>query len=295
MPKKLYTYFGNKEKIAPKVWEMFGPTKAYAEPFAGCGSVLLSCPYEHSYEVLNDFDCHIANVFRSVKYHPDETIKSAIYPRCEADLHTRHTYLYTHREALRDLILSDPKACNPELAGWWIWGINLWIGSGWCTDGAAKIRQKPVARNQGILTMGQNRREIVTDMINAVHDRLIDVNICCGDFARVLTPSYTTKFGLTAVFLDPPYTDTFNDCENDFYQCDVTDTVKRVRQWFLDNYKNPLYRIILCSNGDDWIDAPTDINKYQWKRNSGMCTDKEQSNKEIFYYNFEDFEPFGDL
>jgi D12 class N6 adenine-specific DNA methyltransferase len=62
---KLYTYFGNKEKIADEIWKLFGHTNAYVEPFLGSGSVLLACPYDHQFEVINDYDCHISNVFRS--------------------------------------------------------------------------------------------------------------------------------------------------------------------------------------------------------------------------------------
>jgi DNA adenine methylase len=279
MASKLFTYFGNKEHVAKRIWELFGQTDSFVEAFCGCASVLLACPSDikHRWECLNDFDCHIANVFRSVKYHPEAVVEAAYGPRTEVDLHTRHDWLITHAEALRQHILSDPKACDPELAGWWIWGINLWIGGGWCSEAALKWKQKPGHRNQGLLTarkkpeLGSNgtrgifhgrgdRRAIIEAMVQAVSDRLIDVTICYGDFERVLTPSYTTQFGTCAVLLDPPYKG------DKTYAQDVKGTWARAQDWFLAHYQDPQFRIILCGNSHDWPDPPDDVRVYKYNR-----------------------------
>ena len=317
-PPKLFTYFGNKAYVANQVWDYFGQTDAYVEPFVGSAAVLLASPYKHTYEAVNDWDCHIVNVFRSLRYHKDGVIQAAYWPRTELDLHMRHDYLVMHMEDLRSLLLSDVKACNPELAGWWIWGINLWLGGGWCTSkkvdktkphnkGILTLAKKPVARNQGILTLAQkpvarnkgiltlarkpvscnrgilnkgDRLEIITDLITRVHDRLIDTNILYGDFERVLTPSYTTGFGTCAVFMDPPYRGYMKD---KIYAIEHADTWDRAKDWFLAHMDDPAYRIILCGQDDDWPDKPDSVRVHTWTRMAGMAKDKKKNTLEKLY------------
>ena len=298
--KKLFTYFGNKAMISGLVWDLFGPMDAYVEPFVGCGSVLLSSPYPHRYEAINDSCCHLPNVFRSVKYHPEEVIDAACYARTELDLHMRHDYLISQRQTLHDLLMTDVKACDPELAGWWIWGINLWVGAGWCGDSVILSRgkvsaQKPTHRNQGILTLARkpanrnrgiltkgDRRQIITDMITAVTNRLIDVNILYGDFERVLTPSYTSDFGTTAVFLDPPYK-CYTDKSDTIYTNDHNDTWTRARDWFMAHRNDPNYHIILCGQNNDWPDHPDDVRVHTWVGAHGMTKAKTERKQEKLY------------
>jgi len=71
-------------------------------------------------------------------------------------------------------------------------------------------------------------------------DRLAPVNICCGDFERVLTPSVTWKHkGDTGILLDPPYAG-FEKA----YGCEpVSD---RVHAWCRENGGRRNLRIALC-------------------------------------------------
>lgn len=163
MPEKLFTYFGNKERIAKIVWQLFGTdNRSYVEPFCGCASILLKSPVKHTFECINDIDCYVANAHRATKYNPRQVIKHLYYTRCEIDLWSRHDYLINHKKDFTlQMLREDPKFCNPELAAWWIWGINLWLGGNWCADGSL-IRsngykvgtgtQKPVRANQGVLS-----------------------------------------------------------------------------------------------------------------------------------------------
>lgn len=299
LPDKLFTYFGNKQRIAPIVWPLFGETKVYSEPFCGCASMLLKSPYKHTFEVINDADCYIVNAFRSVKYHPDEVKKHLYNPRFEMDLHAKHDYLVDHKiNFSKEMYRADPKFCDPELAAWWIWGINLWIGSNWCSvnhttktkcsqkplagnQGLLTLSKKPASRNQGLLTLSQkplagNRKDIIENMVHAVFVRLVDTTICYGDFERVLTPSYTTKFGTTAVFMDPPYAadeDVYeqNDCDGSVWD--------RARDWFIKNNENTLYRIVLCGEERQWPDSPDSVKKIFWNRGAGMNKDRSVENR----------------
>lgn len=322
MVKKLFTYFGNKQRIAKQVWELFGETDAYVEPFCGCAAVLLHSPYSHRYEAINDFDCYIVNAHRAVKYFPEQVKEHLYNPRFEADLHARHDYLVSHKMRFAaDMMRGDPKFCDPELAAWWIWGINLWIGGNWCSeehcvkgircktvagsqgvltklydDGVEKLRakngnSKPIASNQGVLTMSRkpvarnkgvlnkgNRVEIIDSMVSDVFERLVDVNILYGDFARVLTPSYTTAFGTCAVFLDPPYDGNGVYCE----KVQTNTTWERARDWFVDNMHNKDLRIILCGEEKQWSDYPKSIRVHKWDRSSGYAIDKSKRTEMIW-------------
>jgi site-specific DNA-adenine methylase len=79
------------------VWAALGEVTTYAEPFAGTAVVGLSCPYTVPNFYLNDANAHIANVFRSVMYDPDEVIFQACHPRLELDMWMIHDYLINGR------------------------------------------------------------------------------------------------------------------------------------------------------------------------------------------------------
>jgi hypothetical protein len=128
---------GGKARIAPQVWEALGDVYTYVEPFAGSAAVLLQRPkgHEHDREIINDADGLIVNVWRSLAYEPDLTAKHADWPSTEPDLHARHVWLLGQRDALTSRLEADPVWCDPQAAGWWLWGASLWIGGGWCSGG----------------------------------------------------------------------------------------------------------------------------------------------------------------
>jgi hypothetical protein len=47
------------------------------------------------------------------------------------DLHARHRWLVDRRSMVEEL-LTDPDWYDARAAGWWVWGISQWIGTGWC-------------------------------------------------------------------------------------------------------------------------------------------------------------------
>ena len=169
-PLQLYTYFGCKKKVVDLVWRAWGPeVTLVVEPFAGTAVISLNAPEGHNVKnwYLNDYDMHVANVLRSVRYHPDTVVEYAAHPRLEIDMHQIHDYLMASKPSLRDLLLTGIEACDPKLAGWWIWGCNNWLGGQWCAcpikpdevflknedlkkfeDAEGTWRQKPNNRNR---------------------------------------------------------------------------------------------------------------------------------------------------
>ena len=150
-----FPYFGGKSRIADEVWDRFGDVPNYVEPFAGSLAVLLARPSEPHIETVNDLDGMIANFWRAVTADPEAVAYWADWPVNEVDLHARHLWLVGQREDMTARLMADPDWCDAKIAGWWVWGICSWIGSGFCSgDGDwiaedGEFRQRPHLGNDG--------------------------------------------------------------------------------------------------------------------------------------------------
>jgi hypothetical protein len=105
----------------------------------------------------------------------------------------------------------------------------------------------------------------IFDIMQALSDRLRNVRICCGDWQRVMGESVTSKNGLTAIVLDPPYLSA--DTAGDLYRTDSATVAHDVREWALANGDNPLLRIALC--GYDGEHAMPGWSEVPWKAKGG--------------------------
>ena len=126
-----FPWFGGKSRAAAEIWSRFGNTPNYVEPFAGSLAVLLNRPHTPRTETVNDIDCYLSNFWRALKQDPESVASWADHPVNEADLHARHLWLLG-REEFRARMKTDPDYYDSKIAGWWVWGICQWIGSGWC-------------------------------------------------------------------------------------------------------------------------------------------------------------------
>lgn len=270
-----FPYFGGKSAIAADVWRRFGDTPNYVEPFAGSLAVLLARPHNvaERIETVNDADGLLSNFWRATQADPDAVAHHADWPVNECDLHARHIWLVGQRERITERLMGDPGWYDAQAAGWWVWGICAWIGGGWCSgqgpwtsvdgvltntaaNGTGTKRQLPHLSNAG---MGINRKlphlgdgglcdewsAHLRDMMRGLRDRLRRVRVCCGDWSRVCGPTPTVVLGLTAVFLDPPYSDKA-DRDGNLYATDSESVAHDVREWAIANGDNPLLRIALC-------------------------------------------------
>jgi hypothetical protein len=158
-----FPWFGGKSRVAPLVWERFGNVPNYVEPFFGSGAVLLGRPHEPGIETVNDKDCYLANFWRAIAHDPESVSHYADWPVNEADLHARHLWLVKKAD-FRERMMTDPDYYDSKIAGWWVWGISQWIGSGWCQvrqwqhhsdDGVEVSRRRPHISDSG---MGVHRQ-----------------------------------------------------------------------------------------------------------------------------------------
>lgn len=84
-------------------------------------------------ETVNDLDGLISNFWRSIQADPEQTAHYADFPVNEADLTARHLWLVQRKSELLLRLEADPEYYDPKIAGYWVWGIAAWIGSGWCS------------------------------------------------------------------------------------------------------------------------------------------------------------------
>ena len=128
-----FPWFGGKRRVADVVWRAFGEVPNYVEPFAGSLAVLLGRPHEAKIETVNDRDRYLANFWRAVTADPLEVARWADWPVNEADMHARHLWL-VDQASFRERMHAEPDFYDVKIAGWWVWGICIWIGAGWCAD-----------------------------------------------------------------------------------------------------------------------------------------------------------------
>ncbi len=282
-----FPYFGGKRKAAETVWPAFGQVDNYVEPFAGSVAMLLAAPPDATrIETINDFDGFVANFWRAIAHDPDAVAHAADWPVNEVDLMARHSWLVRHRQPITEQLCADPAWYDARSAGWWVWGACNWIGSGWCSgdgpwvhDGTRLVRKEGNA-GQGInrklphlgnAGRGINRKlphlgdagrginrqlpdsstprgEFILSWMRELHQRLRDVRVTCGDWGRVVKDSITTRHGLTAVFLDPPYTNGEMDYSAGGMGLGIADDV---RAWCAANGSNPQLRIVLCGHAGE--------------------------------------------
>jgi len=261
-----FPWFGGKRKVASLVWSRLGQVVNYVEPFFGSGAVLLGRPAPFDgVETINDLDGFVANFWRAVRLQPEATAEWADNPVNENELHARHSWLLTQREELRPQLEGDPDYCDPKIAGWWVWGLCCWIGSGWCSGRGpwavdkdrklVHLGNNGMGVNRKLVHLGNNGRGVNRQLVHlggngrgdrlrgwfsALSQRLASVRVASGDWSRVCGPSVTSTHGLTGVLLDPPY----GDFEG-LYRKGLS-VAQDVARWARENGNNPLLRVALC-------------------------------------------------
>lgn len=302
-----FPWFGGKRKVAPQVWRRFGQPAVYAEPFAGSLAVLLNRPgWEPGVpwvETVNDLDGYVANAWRAILHDPDATAHAADWPCNEADLHARHAWLVEQRQRLLSRLMGDPDWFDAKIAGWWLWGLACWIGGEFCSGRGRWVRREVAPGDWRLVEesgadygvtrrlvhlnstgAGVTRRTVrtapggtagdglqgLTEWMRALSARLQQVRVCCGDWARVITPSALCPSvrGACAVFLDPPYADAERDQHT--YACEDMTVAHAVRQWCL---AAPVeYRIALCGyEGEHEQLGAAGWSVHAWTAHGGMA------------------------
>lgn len=252
-----FPYFGGKSKVSGIVWDYLGQPKHYIEPFFGSGAVLLQRPMynqtEHT-ETVCDKDGFISNVWRAIKYKPEETAEWCDWPVNHADLIARRKTLLANEENLLENLCKDDVWCDPKIAGYWIWAASCWIGSGLTrrnaiphiSDGGEGIHAKG---NIPHISDGGNNENIYKIMSD-LSDRLRYVRVVCGDWTRVCGGNWQERMGDCGIFFDPPYG---HKDRSDVYHQESKNVSLDVENWCLDRGKNPKYKIVIAGYDGEYL------------------------------------------
>jgi DNA adenine methylase len=308
--KSPYPYFGGKSTIMHEVWKRLGDTRNFVDPFLGSNAPLLSRPGwdwaamnwrdgKNRIETVNDKDCFVANFWRALNDDPASLAKFADWPINEADMHARHLWLVNNEDFIKRM-KSEPDYYDVKVAGWWVWGLCQWIGSGW---GSKPGNTRPNLGDAGVgvqrtthqkrpnlggtgrgvhrtkqqkphLTgsMGINRVTLpvtIYEYFELLSARLRRVRVCCGDWSRVLGPTPTEQNGLTSIILDPPYGKAAKR-DKRLYAADSLDVANKVRDWAMANGDNPKLRIALFGYEVEHSAAmPPSWERLAWKAQGG--------------------------
>ena len=241
----------------------------YIEPFFGSGAVLLARPLPFDgVETVNDLDGMIANFWRALKADFENVADYADQPINENDLHAKHAWLVGQKDSMQARLEGDPEWFDAKIAGWWVWGMACWIGSGFCSgEGPWQVIEQDGERQlvhlgnagqgvnrqrvhlgdagRGVNRQRDSHRDELFNYFHVLAERLRHVRVCCGDWTRIMGDTPTLVFSPCAVFLDPPYS---QDAERDnhLYRKDDLTIAKSVREWAVAHGDDPRYRIALC-------------------------------------------------
>ena len=272
-----FPYFGGKSLACETVWAAFGAVDNYVEPFCGSAAMLLGAPDGKRTETINDADGFVANFWRAVAADAEAVAEAADWPTNEADLFARHSWLVRQRDGMLERLQADPAWFDAKVAGWWCWGACNWIGSGWCSgtgpwvhDGERLVDARKLPH---LGDAGRGRGAYIRQWFGLLQARMRDVRVACGDWRRVLTPSVTTRHGLTSVFLDPPYTKGAMDYGAGGMGLGIADDV---RAWCLKNGADPMLRIVLCGHAgehDELLAAGWSVR--EWTARKGYAVTEE--------------------
>lgn len=292
-----FPWFGGKSRAAPILWPRLGPVPNYVEPFGGSLAPLLGRPDEPGLETVNDIDCYVANFWRALAHDPEQVAYWCDWPVNEADLHARHRWLVHSTRKRRRKIKASPDYYDAKVAGWWVYGQCLWIGSDWCRAAGQHNKLPSIGRGgergvasrrwnsggrgggSGVHAPSLGEDDGLDHYLRALAVRLRRVRVCCGDWRRVLQPSVTTYNGITGVVLDPPYDDELRDAG--LYAHDDGDISGPVREWAIENGDNPEFRIALCGYQGEH-EMPETWQRVAWKAHGGYSkTEQGQANREL--------------
>ena len=315
-----FVYFGGKRKVAQYVWSRLGDVKTYIEPFCGSAAVLLNRPLPHTgREIINDLDGYVVNFWRALKADPEYLEYLMYYPSTEIDLHSRFDVLKKEQQSLRQKLrdnddffdiklaqyfaqqsnesiqlcgmdlgqnqyngineLCSKKGVRPQddysvvLAGKWVLNRNNGIG---CEAPDLKSRQVNSTPN---LTPPHST---YTSQLSLLAKRLVHVYITSGDWKRVVKPSVIKTGQMTAIFLDPPYSQEISGWDERCYSHSDGAMHDDILVFCKSHTENENIRVALCGHQGTYDELGWE--RYDWVRCGGfanMSKKKENVNRKL--------------
>jgi DNA adenine methylase len=217
---------------------------------------------------------------------PDGVAAYADFPKFEADLHARHTWLVTKGVQILQDNRDDPDFFDVKIAGYWAWGLNNWRGRGWCAKAYNEQdkrvwRQLPSVSRSGFMRKGvefYSEEDVFPSNIGIVQyfyalaHRLKNVVVTSGDWQRVIKPGMSTNLGETGVFFDPPYSAEAKR-DNNLYAQESKTVAQDVYRWCREHEYEPGVRIALCGYEGEF-EFPDSWTTLEWSTTGGLGNTK---------------------
>lgn len=182
-------WIGGKKLLRKQIVEQFPESfERYIEVFGGAGWVLFYKDKHAKMEVFNDANSELINLYRCIKYHPEELQK-----QLDRTLHSREIFM-----DFRDMTINH--LTDIQRAVRYFILIKESFGST-----MSSFRTAPFNLQKGI------------DSFSEIHDRLKNVIIENLDFERLIRTYDREK---TVFYLDPPYYGTEKYYEEHFPKSD---------------------------------------------------------------------------
>ena len=309
-----FPYYGSKRRVAAAVWQRLGDPGVYVEPFAGSLAVLLARPGgAGKREVVADTDGGLCNFWRAVTADPEGVAYWADWPTIHQDLTARHGWLrhwvtdHAHR------LSADPDFYDAKAAGWWVWGMALWIGGGWCQPNAGDKRPHVKHHPGGGMGVSAQRldlrdqiphvlsfpgggkgvaaqriiRPALVEWFQRLQTRLDKVVVLNRGWESTITPSLlchtaTGNKPEVGILMDPPYlTDSRSPA---LYGSDLAGTSDQAAvesyRWAVEN--GDRFRIAYCAHEGDFPIPDgwdTHTNTFQ-----GINTDRKHTRRDLIIF-----------
>jgi DNA adenine methylase len=181
------TYYGGKQKLAPKILKLIPEHKLYCEPFVGGGAVFFA-KAKSEVEVINDTNRELIN-FYAVAQRDFTSLEKEV----EISLHSRDL----HRRA--SVVYANPDMFSELKRAWALWVLSQQSFCGMLNGTWGYDKKKGTTSRK----ISNKRNAFTTDL--AI--RLQEVQIECTDALRIIASRDTAD---SFFYCDPPY---FNsDC-----------------------------------------------------------------------------------
>lgn len=206
------SWIGGKKLLRSKIISMFPSegVQSYVEVFGGAGWVLFGREKHAPLEIYNDVDGSLVNLFRCIKYHPDE-----LQRQLQFALNSREVFYNCRSQAQVEGLTDIQRAARFFLM------VKISYGSDRRTFGCTK---------KNILKM--------TDYLAKVSERLAEVLIEHKSYDKLI-PQYDKQTAL--FYLDPPYHTTEKYYDGSFTDADhhrLHDILQNLQGLFVLSYND---------------------------------------------------------
>ena len=190
--KPVIKWVGGKTQLLKELKEIIIPVlkedSYYYEPF--CGGAALALDLEHKNTILNDLNSELINMYRVIKYKPEELIAEL---KCFQNSHNAEFYYH-----IRNLDRTDALSKMSDV----VKAARTIYLNKTCFNGLYRVNSKgqfnsPIGRTSS----GKTPDIVQEDLIREMSKFLKTVQFHNGDYRDCLV---TTKNG-DVVFFDPPY------------------------------------------------------------------------------------------